>query len=290
MVSGARQAGSLTRIVHMMCKECKPKSHSAPHRVLEDASLAAGTIRAVNPRVIVPIAVLIVLAVIAFAAMRPANPVVAPASSNPEVTPPSSNSGLSINISERTLQGAVETPTPLANLRVAALIGSQVIAQTVIKDNGYRLVLPAKLENAELTGLKDVKLPNGEGRLKGDGAVGATVQFVAFDDANGNSQPDADEMSVNLVPFKAGQDAAMRGFFRYGMVIVSKAASLKETQDHPTGAENFYRYDLEFGPGWHVIEGEFASQGYEIRESTGNQFDLIVPRTPSGKGPSGLVK
>jgi hypothetical protein len=245
---------------------------------------------AVNPRVIVPIAVLIVIAVIAFAAMRPTNPVVAPATSSPEATAPSGNSGISLNIPERTLEGAVETPTPLANPHVAALIGSQVIARAAVKDNGYKLILPSTLENAALTGLEDVKLPNGEGRLKGDDAVGATVQFVAFDDANGNSQPDPDEASVNLAPFKAGQDAAMRGFFRYGLVIVSKASSLKETQDHPTGAKNFYRYDLEFAPGWHVIEGEFASQGYDIRESTGNQFDLIVPRTPSGKGPAGLVK
>jgi hypothetical protein len=245
---------------------------------------------AVNPRVLVPIAVLIVIAVIAFAAMRPANPVVAPAISSPEVTAPSSHSGLSLSVPERTLEGAVETPTPLANPHVAALIGSQVIARAAVKDNGYKLILPSTLENAALTGLEDVKLPNGDGRLKGDGAIGATVQFVAFDDANGNSQPDADETSVNLVPFKAGQDAAMRGFFRYGMVIVSKASSLKETQDHPTGAKGFYRYNLEFDPGWHVIEGEFASQGFDIRESTGNQFDLIVPRTPSGKGPSGLEK
>jgi hypothetical protein len=245
---------------------------------------------AVNPRVLVPIAVLIVIAVIAFAAMRPANPVVAPAISSPEVSASPSNSGMSVNIPERTLEGAVETPTPLANPHVAALIGSQVIARAAVKDNGYKLILPSTLENAALTGLEDVKLPNGDGRLKGDGAIGATVQFVAFDDANGNSQPDADETSVNLVPFKAGQDAAMRGFFRYGMVIVSKASSLKETQDHPTGAKGFYRYNLEFDPGWHVIEGEFASQGFDIRESTGNQFDLIVPRTPSGKGPSGLEK
>jgi hypothetical protein len=244
---------------------------------------------AVNPRVLVPIAVLIAIAVIAFAAMRPTNPVVVPASS-PEATVPSSNSGVSVNIPERTLEGVVETPTPLSKPYVAALVGSQVIAQTAVKDNGYRLILPAKLENAALTGLEDVKLPNGEGRLKGDGAVGATVQFVAFDDANGNSQPDADETSVNLALFKAGQDAAMRSFFRYEMVIVSKTSSLKETQNHPTGAKGFYRYNLEFDPGWHVIEGEFASQGYDIRESSGNKFDLVVPRTPSGKGPSGLVK
>jgi hypothetical protein len=245
---------------------------------------------AVNPRVVVPIAVLIVIAVIAFAAMRPASPTAIPATSSSEVSASSGNSSVSIDIPERTLEGAVETPTPLANPHVAALIGSQVIARAAVKDNGYRLILPAKLENVALTDLAEVKLPNGDGRLKGDGAVGATVQFVAFDDANNNTQPDTDEISVNLAPFKAGQDNAMRGFFRYGMVIVSKASSLKETQDHPTGAKGFYRYDLEFNPGWHVIEGEFASQGYDIRESSGNQFDLIVPRTPSGKGPSGLEK
>jgi hypothetical protein len=261
-----------------------------PHCTLEDESLRAGTIRAVNPRVFVPIAVLIVIALIAFAAMRPANSVVAPARSSSEVSASLSNSSLSINIPERTLEGAVETPTPLANPHVAALIGSQVIARAAVKDNKYKLILPATLEDAELTGLEDVRLPNGEGRLKGDAALGAAVRFVAFDDSNDNTQPDPDEASVDLAPFKAGQDEAMRGFFRYGLVIVSKAANLKETQDHPTGAKKFYRYDLELDPGWHVIEGEFASQGYDIRESTGSKFDLIVPRTPSGTGPSGLEK
>jgi hypothetical protein len=253
--------------------------------------------------VIVPIAVLtviavIVIAVIAFAALRPANPVVAPATSSPEVTGSSgigsSGTGSSgsggVNIPERRLEGAVEMPSPLANPHVAALIGSQVVAQAAVKDNGYRLILPAKLKDAALTDLENVQLPNGEGRLKGDGVLGAPVKFVVFDDANSNLQPDPDETSVSLAPFKAGQDNAMRGFFRYGLVIVSKASSLKETQDHPTGAKGFYRYDLEFAAGWHVIEGEFASQGYDIRESTGDKFDLIVPRTPSGKGPSVLEK
>lgn len=237
-----------------------------------------------------PIAVLIVIAMIAFAAMRPANPVEVSATSSPEVTAPSSNTGVGLSVPERVLAGLVETPTPLAKPYVAALIGSQVIARAAVNDNEYRLTLPAKLENVALIGLEEMKLPNGEGRLRGDGAVGAPVRFVAFDDANGNTQPDPDEASVDLAPFKAGQDGAMRGFFRYGLVIVSREASLQEVQDHPTGAKNFYRYDLKFAPGWHMIEGEFASQGYYIRESTGNQFDLILPRTPSGKGPAGLVK
>jgi hypothetical protein len=245
---------------------------------------------AVNPRVIVPIAVLIVIVVIAFAAMRPASPLQAPVSSSPQVKTPSSQTNITVEVPERTLEGVVETPSPLSNPYVAALIGSQVIARAQIKDDVYKLTLPAKLEDLALTGLEDVKLPNGDGRLQGDDAVGATVQFVAFDDANGNTQSDPDEAKVNLVPFKAGQSAAMRGFFRYGMVIVSKASGLKETQDHLTGAKGFYRYDLEFAPGWHVIEGEFASQGYDIRESGGDKFDLIVTSAPSGKGPSGFEK
>jgi hypothetical protein len=230
------------------------------------------------------------MALIAFAVMRPVNPVEVPATSSKEVTPPSNNSGVSVNIPERTLAGLVETPSPLAKPYVAALIGSQVIAWAAVKDNEYKLILPAKLENAELTGLEEMKLPNGEGRLRGDGVLGAALRFVAFDDANANTQPDSDEASIDLVPFKAGQEEAMRGFFRYGLVLVSGDASLQETQDHPTGAKGFYRYDLEFNPGWHMIEGEFASQGYDIRESTGNQYDLIVPRTPNGKGPAGLEK
>jgi hypothetical protein len=269
----------------MMPQERKPKSHT--DCALKEFKTVAGTIRAVKPRVLIPIAVLIVIAVVAFLTTKQ--------TSSESATPvnrtpvPSGTAGVNLKIPERTLEGAVETPTPLANPHVAALIGSQVIARTAVKDNGYRLTLPTKLEDAALTGLEAMKLPNGEGRLKGDG-VGAAVRFLVFDDANNNTQPDPDETSVDLAPFKAGQAEAMRGFFRYGLVIVSGNAILHETQDHPTGAKNFYRYDLKFTPGWHVIEGEFASQGYDIRESTGGKFDLIVPRAPSGKGPAGLEK
>jgi hypothetical protein len=250
----------------------------------------------VNPRVLAPIAVLIVIAAaIAFQASRQT---VVPAPATDSSGSVNSTPTANLSVSERTISGRVETPSPLAKPYVAALIGSQVIARTAVKDNEYTLILPAILENAALTGLEQVSLPNGEGRLKPDGAaagvaagaVGANIQFVAFDDANGNSQPDTDETSVKLAPFRAGQDEAMRGFFRYGLLVVSKAARLKETQDHPTGAKGFYRYDLELAPGWHVIEGELASQGFDVRESTGNSFDLIVPRVPSGNKPAGLEK
>lgn len=252
---------------------------------------------AVNPRVFVPIAVLIVIAVIAFAAMRPSpsTPVLIP-----EIQPPGSEvpigTGMTIRVPARQLEGVVETPTPLANPFVAAMIGTRVIATASANEGVYGLTLPATLEDAPLIGLKEVKLPNGEGRLRatkilpGFDGMGANVRFVAFDDVNNNMQPDPEEKSIDLAPFRAGQDNAMRGFFRYGLVLVPEASSLKETQDHPTGAKGFYRYDLEFKPGWHMIEGEFASQGYDIRESTGDKFDLIVPRTPSGKGPAELVK
>jgi hypothetical protein len=257
----------------------------------------AGTIRAVNPRVVLPIAVLIVIAVIAFVAARPSpsTPVL-----TPEIQPPGAEvpigSGLKVRVPERQISGVIETPTPLEHPFVAALIGTRVIATASANEGVYSLSLPATLEDAPLTGLKEVKLPNGEGRLRakkillGFDGMGANVRFVAFDDVNNNTQPDPEETSIDLAPFRAGQDNAMRGFFRYGLVLVPEAAGLKETQDHPTGAKNFYRYDLELSPGWHVIEGEFASQGFDIRESTGNRFDLIVPRTPSGNGPAGLVK
>jgi hypothetical protein len=305
LVSGARQAGSLTKIVHTKSEECKLKTSillsrsvlialsrmKGLQRVQANPDFA-GTMPAVNPRVIVSIAVLIVIVVIAFVAMRPASPTAspAPASSSPEATKPSSTEGVNVNIPERTLEGVVETPSPLSNPHVAALIGSQVIAQAPIKDDTYTLTLPGKLGHVALTDLENVQLPNGDGRLKGDGAIGVAVKFVAFDDVNNNTQPDPNETSVNLAPFKAGQSEAMRGFFKYGLVIVSKASSLKETQDHPTGAKGFYRYNLEFPAGWHMIEGEFASQGYDIRESTGDKFDLIVSRIPSGKGPAGFEK
>jgi hypothetical protein len=253
--------------------------------------------------VLVPIVVLIVIAAaIAFQAFR--QPVFeTPVTSSSQSTATTDGTPITnLNISERTISGLVETPSPLAQPYVAALIGSQVIARTAVKDNEYTLILPASLETTGLTGLEQVKLPNGEGRLKAAGAaagagdgvsddvVGANIQFVAFDDANGNSQPDTTETSVSLVPFRAGQDEAMRGFFRYGLLVLSKAARLKETQDHPTGAKGFYRYDLELAPGWRVIEGELASQGFDVRQSTGNNFDLIVPRVPSGNKPAGLEK
>ena len=240
---------------------------------------------------------LVALAALAFVGLRPSPSV-------PVLTPPiqqpgsqvSVGSGSSVRVPVRRISGVVETPTPLKNPFVAALIGTRVILTASANENVYSLDLPATLEDAPLTGLKDVKLPNGEGRLRatkilsGFDGLGANLRFVAFDDGNNNTQPDPDEPSIDLVPFKRGQDTAMRGFFRYGVVLVPEAAGLKETQDHPTGAKRFYRYDLALTPGWHVIEGEFASQGYDIREARGEGFDLIVPRVPSGKGPSGLEK
>jgi hypothetical protein len=105
---------------------------------------------------------------------------------------------------------------------------------------------------------------------------------VLYEDANGNGAPDPDEAPRPLSLIPSGAEAHLRGFLRYGLMLLSGPAELKEVQDSPSGAEDYYRYDLSLPAGWSLIESELASNGYDARAAEGSDFDLYVAQNPGG--------
>ena len=173
--------------------------------------------------------------------------------------------------------------------RVAVRIGGMTVADVPVENDRYRVTLPGTLKNVPLRSLDTVVLPNGEGRLRGQDALGSGVTFLGYQDQNGNGQLDQNEPNAEATPFKATLEAGMRGFFRHRAILISAPAALEETQDSDTGAKGYYRYKLKLQPGWHMIEGEFGSNGYDIREATGTKWDLLQPFKPN-TGPSGFER
>lgn len=244
--------------------------------------------------------VVIVVAALAFVLLSPRpQPVASPAASSPVSSnlpaattpaPPASSAPTttptSLRVLARTLEGSIDLPLEGQKLRVAVLIGDQRVADVPAPGGKFRLTLPATLEGVPLNALSDVALPHGDGRLRsGDGALAASAKIFAYLDTNGNARLDEGESSVEASLSKAGTAPGMMGFFKYQLVLTSKASSLEEAQDSRTGAKAYYRYKLDLTPGWHVLEGEFGSNGYDVREATGSGWDLVVPFKPAAPGP-----
>jgi hypothetical protein len=207
----------------------------------------------------------------------PSNP------ANPVVSPPTPTS---LQVPSRVLEGGIDLPLEGENLRVAVLVGTQRIADVPAPGGKFRITLPEKLENVPLNALSDVPLPHGDGRLQStDGALGAVAHVFAYQDVNGNKRLDEGEPSVEGELSKTDLAPDLRGFFKNELVLTSKPASLNEAQDSRTGAKGYYRYKLDLNPGWHVLEGEFASNGYDVREATGSGWNLVVPFKPTAPGP-----
>jgi hypothetical protein len=184
------------------------------------------------------------------------------------------------------LEGGIDLPLEGDALRVAVLVGNQRVADAPAPGGKFRIALPEKLENVPLNALSDVPLPHGEGRLQStDGALGAVAHVFAYQDANGNKRLDEGEPSVEGELSRTDLAPDLRGFFKNELVLNSKQASLNEAQDSRTGAKGYYRYKLDLNPGWHVLEGEFGSNGYDVREATGSGWNLVVPFKPAAPGP-----
>ena len=168
-------------------------------------------------------------------------------------------------------------------------MNSQRVADVPIENGRFKLELPGNLENTPMNNLADLPLPNGDGRLQADPDVlGARVLLFAYEDINDNKRLDEGEPSAEGTLSQANQDPNMRGFFRTQLYVLSGPAQLKDTQDSQTGAKGYFRYDLDLSAGWHVIQGEFGSNGYDVREATGNAWDVSAPLTPKQPGPSGF--
>ncbi len=236
-----------------------------------------------------------VLAVIAMAALgfvllspKPQTTSSATAPTVPSATPPTPIPAApiptSLEVAPLVIEGGIDLPLEGA-VRVAVLIGTDRVADAAAPGGKFRLTLPAKLTDAPLNPLSDMSLPHGDGRLHSANALGATARVFAYQDTNKNARLDEGEPSVEGALSKAGTAPDVRGFYKNQLVLTSKTSSLNESQDSKTGAKAYYRYKLDLNPGWHVIQGEFGSNGYDVREATGSDWDLVVPFKPSVPGP-----
>jgi hypothetical protein len=197
--------------------------------------------------------------------------------SRPAPTP--SQSPSNPTFPKRTLSGKVFAPQQVANLNVALLIADTLVASAKVENGDYRLELPSQLPFAPGT-LDNTQLLHGDGRLP-SGTVGSDSKLIMFDDQNNNGTPDGGEPQLEGSFFPPDKTPNLQGLFRYKLLLLGSAARLTENQDSATGAKDFYRYNLPLEAGWNIVEGEFASNGYDVRlrsETTWN----ILPMLPRG--------
>jgi hypothetical protein len=236
-----------------------------------------------NRRVLIGVLGLAAMGMAAFQLIR-TQPAPAPAAAlNVDPGPPTAAPRTVVEVSPLELSGSLDLLDEAVN-RLAVQVNDVTVADAALEAGRYRISLPGKLE-VPLSDLNAVRLPNGPGRLRGDASLGANVVFRAYNDANGNAQLDEGEQHVDLSPFRAATDPNLRAFFRYQLVLLSKAASLEETLDSATGAKGYYRYNLTLESGWQFLEGELESNGYAVRAASGSEWDLAKP-LPARVGPS----
>jgi hypothetical protein len=182
-------------------------------------------------------------------------------------------------VPKRTLSGKVFAPQQVANLNVALMIADTLVSSAKVENGDYRLELPSQIPFAPGT-LDNTQLVHGDGRLP-SGTLGSDSKLVMFDDQNNNSTLDSGEPQLEASFFPPDKTLNLQGFFRYKLLLIGSPARLIESQDSATGAQDFYRYDLSLEAGWNILEGEFGSNGYDVRlrsETTWN----ILPMLPRG--------
>ena len=194
------------------------------------------------------------------------------------VTPTNSSS---LTVTPLTLSGAVETPTSDLPVRISATLNGVSIADSAVKDNQYTLELPASVAvpSGQLSALT---LLHGEGRLEGSGTADE-VRVLVYQDANRDAGYDTGEPTLESVLLPAGKDANLRAYFRYKILLLSDNAGLTASEDNPSGAKNFYRYAIAAKRGYTILQGEFASNGFEMKVVDGSNWDLLTA-LPAGGG------
>jgi hypothetical protein len=180
---------------------------------------------------------------------------------------------------KRTLSGKVFAPQQVANLNIGLMVADTLVSSAKVQNGDYKLELPSQLPFA-LGTLDNTQLLHGDGRLP-SGTVGSDSKLIMFDDQNNNGTPDGGEPQLEASFFPPDKAPNLQGLFRYKLLLSGGAAKLVENQSSATGAQNFYRYNLSLEAGWNILEGEFASNGYDVRlrpETTWN----VVPMLPRG--------
>ena len=190
-------------------------------------------------------------------------------------------SASSLTVAPLVLSGAIETPSSDLPVRVSAMLGGSAIADSAVKDGQYRLELPANVA-APSGALSNLTLLHGEGRLTGGGAADE-LQLLVYQDANRNAAYDVGEPKLEPVLLPAGKDPNLRAYFRYKVFMLSDDAGLQGSQDNPSGAKNFYRYAIAAKRGYNILQGEFASNGFEMTIANGSNWDLLTA-LPAGGG------
>ncbi len=188
----------------------------------------------------------------------------------------------------RVLEGQAIPPTASENLRVAVLLAGVSVADSVVENKTYKLELPSQI-SVPLDNLKQVQLMHGDARLP-DSVQGLEAKIVMYMDQNKNAKLDSGEMQVEGTLFTPKSELALQAFFKYKILLLGTPTKLIENQDSATGAKEFYRYNLDLQAGWNILEGEFASNGYEIRLKQENAWDIVSPLPAGGKGdPAGFT-
>ena len=188
-------------------------------------------------------------------------------------------------VSPRVLEGGAAYPPQAQTVRLAAIAGGMVVAESAIVNNSYKLELPAKIpDGVGFTVLENVSLLHGEGRLKAaEGVKAAEVRLAFYQDANKNGAYDTGEPQLEGTLFQAGANPELQGFFQHKLILLNGAASLNDSQPTASGTKDYYKYKLDLQPGWVLLESELTGS-YEVSEATGSRWDVVLPLQKAGKG------
>jgi hypothetical protein len=191
----------------------------------------------------------------------------------------------SLTVPARVFEGGALYPLQAQTVRLAAIAGGVVVADSAVVDNKYKLELPAKIpDTVAFTLLENISLLHGEGHLKAaDGVKASDVKLVFYQDLNKNAAYDTGEPQLEGTLFQAGANPELQGYFGYKLILLNGAASLQESQDTASGTKGYYKYDLDLQPGWVLIQSELTGS-FEMTEVKGSKWDVVMPLQKGGKG------
>jgi hypothetical protein len=191
----------------------------------------------------------------------------------------------SLTVTPRVFEGGALFPMQAQTVRLAAIAGGVVVADSAVVNNKYKLELPAKIpDGVAFTLLENISLLHGEGHLKAvDGVKASDVKLIFYQDLNKSAKYDTGEPQLEGTFFKAGANLELQGYFQYKLILLNGAAALQESQDTATGTKGYYKYDLKLEPGWALIQSELTGS-FEITEVKGEKWDVVMPLAKGGKG------
>ncbi len=188
-------------------------------------------------------------------------------------------------VAPRVFEGGALFPMQAQTVRLAAIAGGMVVADSAIVGNKYKVELPAKIpDTVAFTLLENINLLHGEGHLKAaEGVKASDVKLVFYQDLNKNAAYDTGEPQLEGTLFQAGVNPELQGYFQYKLILLNGAASLQESLDTATGTKGYYKYNLNLEPGWALVQSELTGS-FEMTEAKGSNWDVVMPLAKGGKG------